>query len=601
MANSDKNILITPNRNLGGIPEITFTGAGNSSISLKILDETTGTLSFENSSNRLFSIDTNFSSGTLFSTTEVTNVPAIDVQFDGSVTLSANSGLTEIKGKGLSLPQYNYTALPAAEEGTLVYDSTLKVPKLHDGVEWTDLGPVSTVTDSLLVHVDPGRYNSTPKNYSLLTLDNWNLGSGGVTFYGQNGDTNENERVIGTDPWGNAAIVWESRPSGNGNADGGWNTDYVAIDNTKLYRFSVWIKRTSSTSGGNFYLGMYSAGGTFGTLQGQDSSNNTNPYWECPNTGSYNQNVWYLVSGHCYPYTEPNRATPHPDSGAYAADGKGTKFKTLSCNTGTGDLRFRSDNTVALHRCYHFYCGDSTTRLQWFEPRIDVCDGTEPSILDMLNGTHLRTTNLLYKTNPGYLLNGAKYVESDGGGVIQVDGNKDYVSIGRVHATSMANFTVSVWFKTDFNGVANYRNVIDCNYAYNGSTGNIGPRFEMSSSGNCGWLLSGNTGNNGIYDAYTVLSSGLKPNVWHQSTITRNSSGQVNVWFNGVQTTVNGSNPNGFVNEFANVAYGRGFHLSSLAERSFKGLLGELRIYDRVLTSDEVLQNYNSLRRRYRA
>ena len=379
MANSDKNILITPNRNLGGIPEITFTGAGNSSISLKILDETTGTLSFENSSNRLFSIDTNFSSGTLFSTTEVTNVPAIDVQFDGSVTLSANSGLTEIKGKGLSLPQYNYTALPAAEEGTLVYDSTLKVPKLHDGVEWTDLGPVSTVTDSLLVHVDPGRYNSTPKNYSLLTLDNWNLGSGGVTFYGQNGDTNENERVIGTDPWGNAAIVWESRPSGNGNADGGWNTDYVAIDNTKLYRFSVWIKRTSSTSGGNFYLGMYSAGGTFGTLQGQDSSNNTNPYWECPNTGSYNQNVWYLVSGHCYPYTEPNRATPHPDSGAYAADGKGTKFKTLSCNTGTGDLRFRSDNTVALHRCYHFYCGDSTTRLQWFDQEL-MCV-MEPNLL----------------------------------------------------------------------------------------------------------------------------------------------------------------------------------------------------------------------------
>jgi len=164
----------------------------------------------------------------------------------------------------------------------------------------------------------------------------------------------------------------------------------------------------------------------------------------------------------------------------------------------------------------------------------------------------------------------------------------------------MVEFTVSVWFKTDFNGVANYRNVIDCNYAYNGSTGNIGPRLEMNASGNCVWVLSGNTGNNSILDSYTVLGSGLKPNVWHQTTITRNSSGQINTWFNGVQTTVNGSNPNGFVNEFTNVAYGRGFHLDSVASRSHKGLLGELRIYDRALTTDEVLQNYNALRGRYR-
>jgi len=393
MANSDKNILITPNKNSAGIPEIAFTGAGNSSITLKALDSNTGTLSFENSSNRLFSVDTNLSSGTLFSTTEFTNIPAIDVQADGKVTVSSNSGLTQIN-QGVILPKYNFTALPNAEEGTLVYDQTLKIPKVHDGIKWIDLGNPITVTKSLLVHIDPGTYNSVLKDYSIINVNNWNLGSGGCGGYNQNGGTNENERVVGTDPWGNSAIVWESRPSGNGNDDGGWNTDYFSVDITKRYRFSVWVKRISSTSGGNFYLGMYSTGSTFGTIKGQDGANETNPYWECPGTGSYNQNLWYLVIGNCYPYTEPNRATPHPTTGAFSSDSRGSISRTLGCNIGTGDLRFRSDNSSALHRTYHYYCNDNTTRLQWYQPRVDVCDGTEPSLYDLLYGNNLKIYNL---------------------------------------------------------------------------------------------------------------------------------------------------------------------------------------------------------------
>jgi len=60
MANSDKNIIITPNIGQAGQPSFSFIGAGNSSITLKALDDSLGTLSFQNSgSGQVFGLDTN--------------------------------------------------------------------------------------------------------------------------------------------------------------------------------------------------------------------------------------------------------------------------------------------------------------------------------------------------------------------------------------------------------------------------------------------------------------------------------------------------------------------------------------------------------------
>lgn len=39
MANSDKDILITPHKNTGNIPEISFVGQNNNPIKLKVLDD----------------------------------------------------------------------------------------------------------------------------------------------------------------------------------------------------------------------------------------------------------------------------------------------------------------------------------------------------------------------------------------------------------------------------------------------------------------------------------------------------------------------------------------------------------------------------------
>jgi len=218
------------------------------------------------------------------------------------------------------------------------------------------------------------------KKTNILDPYSWTTGSGGFGNFGQNGNTGENERVIGTDPFGNSSVVWESRPSGDGGADGGWGNGYYDVDEFSLYRWSVWVKRTSSSAGGTSYMGLY--GTPNAVIKIADGGQEGNPYWECSGTGAYSQDVWYLLVGHCFPSNYTGGATTHPDSGRYTTSGRngGVNY----CNIG-GDVKWYPGTTGGYHRVYHYYCGDSTTRLQWFDPRLDKCDGSEPTISDLLN------------------------------------------------------------------------------------------------------------------------------------------------------------------------------------------------------------------------
>ena len=206
----------------------------------------------------------------------------------------------------------------------------------------------------------------------------WTAGAGSATGFGQNGNTGENQRVIDTDPWGNQSLVWETRASGDGGADGGWNADTISIDNTKLYRFSVWVRRTSSTGGGTYYFGT--AGGGQCVIGIANNSEQCNPYWHCGSPGSLTQNQWYLTVAHVFPYTYSS-SIAHPDTGIWVlSNGNASKaFDVNQCNLGP-DAKWGPSTTSTYHRTYHFYCGDSTTRLQFFQPRIDLCDGTQPTL-----------------------------------------------------------------------------------------------------------------------------------------------------------------------------------------------------------------------------
>lgn len=265
---------------------------------------------------------------------------------------------------------------------------------------------------------------------NILDPYSWTTGSGGIASFGQNGNTGENERVNGTDPFGNSAVVWESRPSGDNGADGGWENGYHTVDEYSLYRFSVWVKRTSASTGGTNYFGLY--GTPNAVIRIDNGAQEGNPYFECNNISAYTQDVWYLIVGHCFPSNYTGGLTTHPDSGRYLTSGRNGGINY--CNIGA-DVKWYPGTTGGLHRTYHYYCGDSTSRLQWFDPRLDKCDGSEPTISDLLNNRQARLESTTV-TVEGAALKHQKIVAT--GGVITTVG--EY----RVHRfNDSGTFTIS--------------------------------------------------------------------------------------------------------------------------------------------------------------
>jgi len=101
MANSDKNIVISPN--IGSSvdnPKIVFSAAnastGPQNITLTAYPINSGTLSWEGSAGQLFSISNNLTSGPIFSVNNISGIPLLEVDASGTISLSpviANVGI----------------------------------------------------------------------------------------------------------------------------------------------------------------------------------------------------------------------------------------------------------------------------------------------------------------------------------------------------------------------------------------------------------------------------------------------------------------------------------------------------------------------------
>jgi len=103
MADSDKNIRITTNKNkgAGNFPTIVFTGsaAGTSIVSLQVLDD--NTLSFSSNEGQIFSLDSNLTSGTIWSVNDVSGVALLRASAGATIGLVETVGVV---GIGESLP-----------------------------------------------------------------------------------------------------------------------------------------------------------------------------------------------------------------------------------------------------------------------------------------------------------------------------------------------------------------------------------------------------------------------------------------------------------------------------------------------------------------
>ena len=129
---------------------------------------------------------------------------------------------------------------------------------------------------------------STVTSQNLINDISWVVGTGSVTGFSQNGSTSENSRIWGTNHLGESVVLWEATPDATSGADGGWNSSYYSVDYTKAYRYSVWIKKTNSTSGST-YFGCDEPSDKILRL---DGTTNSNPYFWSGDLPRLNR--WYF-------------------------------------------------------------------------------------------------------------------------------------------------------------------------------------------------------------------------------------------------------------------------------------------------------------------
>lgn len=110
MANIDKDILITPGKNTGNLPNISFVGFDNDPITLNVLND--NTITFQGSEGQLFSVTNNLTNGTIFQVADDNGVPGIAFDADGTVDLNPFNGMVAI-GSGGAFKFSDNTARPS--------------------------------------------------------------------------------------------------------------------------------------------------------------------------------------------------------------------------------------------------------------------------------------------------------------------------------------------------------------------------------------------------------------------------------------------------------------------------------------------------------
>lgn len=410
-------------------------------------------------------------------------------------------------------------------------------------------GP-SIVKNGLILNLDIANLKSNRGRRTAISWQDWSSGTTGPTStYSQNGDGNS--RIDDLNPWGLTDVVWDvSNQDAASDGDGGFHSPNFTPDVTKLYRYSVFIKR-KVIGNGSSYLGPHS---NWGETPGQyilnrwDGAQNINPYWVAQGWWG-NPNQWYLIVGHVFP-AGSGTGSSHPDSGIY--DMTGTKIATIN------DYMWASTNTSSFLRSYLFYSTDTATNQQFYQPRVDVCDGTQPSITELLNNVG------------GYLYDSSGYNNH------HLFVNNPVVNVGSV---TLDGSTEGLRRASALSGVSNTNTVV----LWYSTTDT--QELWVRGNQNNGWYLSASSGNN-----YYHSNCGSPTNwidliqVVNPATPTNYRNGAYHMW---EAKSV----------DFSAWTYYDWFLYPSAWQ--LNGTVSAILVYNRNLTAAESQQNYAAFRGRY--
>lgn len=174
-----------------------------------------------------------------------------------------------------------------------------------------------------------------------------------------------------------------------------------------------------------------------------------------------------------------------------------------------------------------------------------------------------------------YFTNGALY-QNYQKGVVLVDGNNDYISTPLFDLTSP--ITISIWVK----------NVTSDGIVFGSTSGYGNAYYIFAFNGKTVWIQ----GDPGGYQSFEFPN--FLTNSWFHLSMTRDVGNNIRVYFNGVASS---SNPRNYSNTLKITQIGR--YSSYTNQYNVRGSIGEVRIYNRSLSEQEIRQLYNSSRKKY--
>lgn len=370
MANSDKDILITPNKGTTSLPELSFIGQVNSPIKLRVLDD--NTLSFEGSAGQLFSINNNLTTGTIFAVSDVSGVPSISVNADGTVAAAPYNGYLTV-GIG------NFTTdRQLAVRGSIMVANRGSTSARLEFQEIAASGGNLTGTAGAMIYYDGPNFSDNNNYLSIATAGTDRLA---VTYGGGVGINTNNPRTRFQIVGGHNDTSWRlTLPAANNGAATGevslhawvsepgvtWEgaglgsnvTNYtIAAYPTSVVDTSLNYFPRLNTSLGQAYIRFMANGGR---LYFTTTDNNGTAYQNSIQMGSGCLSVGALNTTYKFNVTGDINFTGN----LYQA---GAIFKTLPTQTATTDgsvLRTRYNSTASAYEAYWTHDLDSNYRLE---------------------------------------------------------------------------------------------------------------------------------------------------------------------------------------------------------------------------------------------
>ena len=197
------------------------------------------------------------------------------------------------------------------------------------------------------------------------------------------------------------------------------------------------------------------------------------------------------------------------------------------------------------------------------------------------------TVNGLVGGIGGTLVNGVGFGSTNNGSFV-FDGTNDYIDCGNF-ADNLTDFTVIAWQKTS--KTSSQQMVVAKLVNYSSGAGwalitrpdSLGVSFLLQTNGSIWWVYSSNK----------IATD----DTWHHIAASITNKVTTGLYVDGISYPVSsqGSGTIGSISNSVSVRIGR----DEANEYFYQDNISQAQIYNRALTAQEVLQNYNATKRRY--